>query len=476
KLSLAEGIPSVGTSYGRGLLLEALSQEGVVTGVLSSGMLVALESGNTTGYNYGVAIDVGTTTVVAYLVDLNSATVLDAAACTNGQSAWGGDVMSRIDHALTRAAGLEELHGKVIDDINGLISELCEGNDISKKNIYRITLVGNTAMHHFFFDLDTETLGRAPYEPRRSDGIELPARELGIQANEEATAYFLPLIGGFVGADTTGVILSTGIWKSNKLTLAVDIGTNGETVLGSKEGVLCCSNAAGPAFEGGQISFGMRAVPGAVERVRLKRDGDLRMKVIGNILPRGICGSGVIDLLALLLDSGIVNSSGRMLPPEKLPEEVPGPLRRRLARGQDGVRFALVEEGESPRGEPVYFTDGDVRQVQLASGAIAAARYILLKEMGRELSDIEQVLVAGAFGNHINPGSAVRMGLIPGLPPKGLKFVGNAAGDGAKMALTSRKHLELADRIREVAGHVELAGRQDYMDLFMESLAFPPQP
>ncbi|MEE9248096.1 MAG: ASKHA domain-containing protein [Dehalococcoidia bacterium] len=476
ELSLVEKVCSVAPSCYEGLPPRPLSKEGVLTGVISSGRLMALEKGNTTGYNYGVAIDIGSTTIVAYLVDLNSATVLDAAACTNGQAAWGGDVMSRINHALTNATGLDELHGKVIGDVNGLISELCEKDNISKDNIYRIVVVGNTAMHHLFFGLDVATLGLAPYEPRSRDGIELPARNLGIEVNREATAYFLPLIGGFVGADTTGVILSTGIWKAKKLSLAIDIGTNGEMVLGDKGGLLCCSNAAGPAFEGGEITFGMRAVAGAIERIRLKRNGDVRAKVIGNIPARGICGSGVIDLMALLLETGIVEPSGRMLPPERLPEKVPGPLRRRIAQGEGGVRFALVEEEESARREPIYFTAGDVRQVQLASGAIAAARRILLKEMGREVSDIEQVLIAGAFGNHITPRSAVRMGLIPDLSPERLRFVGNAAGDGAKMALASRKHLERADRIHGVAGHVELAGRQDYMDLFMEAMAFPTYP
>ncbi|MEE9324448.1 MAG: ASKHA domain-containing protein, partial [Dehalococcoidia bacterium] len=476
KISKVEKVKFVTSSCYKNLSPDHLSGEGVVTGVICNGRLMALEKGNTTGYNYGVAIDIGSATVVAYLVDLNSATVLDAAACTNGQSTWGGDVMSRINHALTNATGLNELHGRVIDDVNRLISELCEKADISKKNIYRITLVGNTAMHHFFFGLDTATLGLAPYVPQRRDGIELLARELGIEVNKEARLYFLPLIGGFVGADTIGVIMATGFWRTNKLTLAVDIGTNGETVLGNKERMLCCSNAAGPALEGGQIAFGMRAVPGAIERVKLKRDGDVRTRIIGNIPPKGICGSGVIEVLALLLESGIVGPSGRMLPPEALPETVPAPLKRRVVEDEDGVQFALVEEWETSLGKPIYFTQKDVRQVQLASGSIAAAKHILLKEMGKELWDIEQVLVAGAFGNHISPMSAVRVGLIPNLPLEKLRFVGNAAGDGAKMALTSKKHLELADYVHRVAEHVELAGRQDFMELFMGALTFPQYP
>lgn len=473
RLARAEQVSGGTLSCYKSLSRELPSEAGTVTAVLCRDRVVALERGNTTGSNYGIAVDLGTTTVAAYLVDLNSATVLDAAACSNSQSVWGADVMSRMSHALEHANGLSELQASAIGDVNGLVSELCGRSEISTDDIYRITLVGNSAMHHLFFGLDVTSLGLAPHAPRVREGIEALARELGIHANREATIHFLPLSGGFVGADTVGVIMSTGIWATEKLTLAVDIGTNGETVLGNRERILCCSNAAGPAFEGAELAFGMRAVPGAIERVRPTAEGDVRVRTIGRVSPRGICGSGVIDVIALLLQSGVVEPSGRMCPPEALPAEVPSPLASRLEQGEDGIRFALVREAESPATGAVYFTQLDVRQVQLASAAIAAARNILLKELGKELSDVKQVYLAGAFGNHIRVDSAVRLGLVPDLPRSAIRFVGNAAGDGAKMALTSRAHLELADNVARLAEHVELGGREEYMDLFMDAMTFP---
>jgi uncharacterized 2Fe-2S/4Fe-4S cluster protein (DUF4445 family) len=293
---------------------------------------------------------------------------------------------------------------------------------------------------------------------------------LGLNVNSNANGYVLPNIAGFVGADTVGVILASALHESDSIKLAIDIGTNGEVVLGSRERLLTCSCAAGPAFEGAMITHGMRAAPGAIERVQLA-DHPV-CQAIGNDLPIGICGSGLIDVMAEMLRLGVIDNTGKMLPTDDLGQHVPSELKNYLSRNDEYGPHLILSRSN---GREVVITQKDVRQVQLAKGAIRAGVEILMKELGVEPDDISEVLLAGAFGNYIRKENAIRLGLIPDFPLDKVRFIGNAAAIGAKMALVSREARKDAERISENTEYIELAMSVDFQNEFMEAMSFPEQ-
>lgn len=445
--------------YNKGATLTAIDDEPV-----------ALEVGDTRGQNYGIAIDIGTTTIAAYLVELNRGETVCAAATTNSQRRWGGDVMSRIQYAMSEPEGLVNLQRRVIQNINGLIGRLSRETNIPIERIYKITLVGNSAMYHLFFGIDPSNLGLAPYMPLMSSSICFRAGDLGIELSPQARAHFLPCIAGFVGADIVGVVIASDILDRDEIVLALDLGTNGETVLGNRHSIVCGSNAAGPAFEGDKIRQGMRAVPGAISDVKI--GSDVEVTTVQNVEAKGICGSGLIAAVSELLRVGIIDATGRILDRSELDSKLPQHLKDRIeVNPQRGNSFLLVREGY--RGRPVRLIQQDVREVQLATAAIAAGREVLLKELGIQVDDISEVLLAGAFGNYIQPKHAMRIGLIPQLPLEKVKFVGNAAGRGAKYALVSKAYAAKAEDIKAGAKFIEFAGRLDFQELFIESMFFP---
>ena len=439
-----------------------------VTLVLAPHRLIDIEPGNTVDKKYGLAVDVGTTSIVCTVVDLNTGTDVAVASALNTQAAHGADVVSRINYSVENDDGLEELSSKVTLVINQLIEEACKESGVDPENVYEVSVVGNTTMTHLLLKMPVRNLAVLPYVGVVSDPVGITASELGLSVNQNANVCVLPNIAGFVGADTVGVILASSLHESSNIKLAIDIGTNGEIVLGSHERLLTCSCAAGPAFEGAMITHGMRAAPGAIEQIQLE-DRPI-CQVIDGRQPVGICGSGLIDIVAEMLRLGIIDSTGRMSEASDLGADVPPGLKDCINRNDEyGLHLILY----SSNGREVVITQKDVRQIQLAKGAMLAGVKILMSTLGVQPDDISQVLLAGAFGNYIRKENALRMGLIPSFAADKVDFIGNAAAAGAKMALVSTKALEEAKKISRNTDYIELAMDADFQKEFMEAMMFP---
>lgn len=445
-----------------------------VTAILDGESLLAVEPGDTSDRCFGLAIDIGTTTIVVHLNDLNKGTVLDSGAMTNPQNAFGADVIARITHAASTPQGLHELQEKVIGGLNIIIAQLTEKHKVQSEEIYQAVVVGNTTMSHLFLGIDPTYLAPAPFTPVYQQAVEVEARELGLNMLSTGTVIVLPNVAGYVGSDTVGVMLAAGADHLEGINLIVDIGTNGEIVLVGKDKILTCSTAAGPAFEGAEIKNGMRASEGAIEGVHISTDVELT--VIGGGKARGICGSGLIDALAEMVRTGVVDPSGRLANKEPQLEKLPSLLRGRL-RGDGHIsEFVLVWGKDSATGEDIVLTQKDIRELQLAKGAIMAGIQILLRKMEVEPEEINRVLLAGAFGNFIKKESALGIGLLPPLPLGRIVAIGNAAGDGAKMALLSTEEKARAISLARRAIHIELSSDKDFQSAFVDSLSFGRDP
>jgi uncharacterized 2Fe-2S/4Fe-4S cluster protein (DUF4445 family) len=433
--------------------------------------VISLEPGDTSDQLFGIAFDIGTTTIVGSLIDLKNATVLAVAAATNPQNVYGADVISRITHASQVEDGLKQLQSKVIDAANQIIRQLLKQSGVARDRVYEITAVGNTTMSHLFMGIDPTYLAPAPFIPAYSRALEVEASQLGLNINPSGRVLFLPNIAGYVGSDTVGVILATNMDQREDNCAAIDIGTNGELVLAAGGRLMACSTAAGPAFEGAEIKHGMRAAAGAIEVVDYC-DGNLEIKTIEDAPACGICGSGLIDAAAALLQAGLIEPTGRFVNPEENPERIPKQFLGRLRPSQIGYEFILIPAAESETGEDIVLTQGDLRELQLAKGAIYAGLMILLKEADLKISDLDQVLLAGAFGNYIRKESALAIGLLPTIPPEKIVAVGNAAGDGSRLALASQTMRRRALELTETVEHLELSTRPDFQDIFIDALSF----
>ena len=441
-----------------------------VTAVLDGDKLLAVEPGDTSQRCFGVAIDIGTTTVVVYLMDLNKGMVVSSGAVTNPQQVFGADVISRITHAAGGPDQLREVQEKVIGGLNKILDQLCQEHEISKAEIYQAVVVGNTTMAHLFLGIDPTYLAPAPFIPVYRESVEVKASELGLSILGTGTVIMLPNVAGYVGADTVGVMLSAEADRLPGVSLIVDIGTNGEIILSGRDRILTCSTAAGPAFEGAEIKFGMRAAEGAIEGVRISEDVEL--DVIAGGKARGICGSGLIDAIAEMFKVGVIGPTGRLALGESQLETLPTLVRERLRRTERTSEFILVWGKDSASGEDIVLTQKDIRELQLAKGAIMAGIMILVREMGITLQDIDRVLLAGAFGNYIRKESAIGIGLLPSLPLENVKTIGNAAGDGAKMALLSMEERARAEALAKRAEHLELSTRKEFQEEFIKGLDF----
>lgn len=441
-----------------------------LTGVLAHGTPIAFEGGDTSTECYGAAFDIGTTTIAAYLLDLNTGKQLSVAAAMNPQAQVGDDVISRINYTMQESDGLAKLQSSVIAEMNGLLKTLCHGAEVPLDRVYEVTVAGNTCMMHLFMGIDPTHLAVAPYVPVVSRSMYVSAGELGIEVNEHGRVHVLPSIAGYVGADTVSVILSTDLYEDDRMTLAVDIGTNGEIVLGSKKRMLACSTAAGPAFEGAHIQHGMRAAPGAIDAVWF--DGNvLEFSTIGGVKAAGICGSGLLDAVSCLIEAGIIEASGRMVDSEEISEEY-SHLSGKLLLGERGNEFVLATDGESSIGGPVVVTQRDVREIQLAKGAIAAGIQTLMDRMEVHPDQLDRVVLAGAFGNYVRKESAINTGMLPDVPISKVHSIGNAAGEGAKLALISLDARKDADSIADSIEYVELTTDPGFQDRFAEALMF----
>ncbi|MBI2116040.1 MAG: DUF4445 domain-containing protein [candidate division NC10 bacterium] len=445
------------------------ASDGLTVTLFDQGLL-ALEPGDTRARAFGVAFDIGTTTVVGYLVDLSGGEVVGTASSLNPQSAFGGDLMSRIAFAQESPSNARQLHARILQLLNGQIEEICAKAGVSRDQVYKVVAVGNTAMHHLFLGIDPTHVGQAPYAPSVRRSLRVTARELGLRVHPNAPVFLLPLVAGFVGADTVGMVLSTRIYESRGTRIAVDIGTNGEVVIGSRQGLTACSAPAGPALEGAQIQCGMRGAHGAIDRVWMDRD--VAYHVIGDGPPLGVCGSGLLDAIAGMLDAGVLDASGRLHP--EPPGRVTDGLRRRVTALPGGMpAFVLAWGAETAAGKDILLTQADIRQVQLAKGAIKSG--IAMLQRLREAPDgrIEELMLAGGFGNYLNIRSAIRIGLIPSLPQDRVSYVGNAAALGAQMALVSETERRRADDLAHQIRHISLADHPDFQDVFLEAVTFP---
>lgn len=418
---------------------------------------------------YGVAVDIGTTTVVAKLLDLRDGRCLGARAVLNPQTRFGDDVISRINYAQAPER-LQEIRKVIVDCINELIRGLCRQIGIASAGIYETCVVGNTTMNHIFLGYPVEQLGQAPYRAYSVDARDVPPGELDLDMNPSGNVHCVENIAGFVGADTTAVALAVDMDSVQDRTLVVDIGTNGEIVLGTREKLYAASCAAGPALEGARIKHGSRAADGAIEAVVV--DGDICLDVIGDIPPRSICGSGLIDAVAVLLDLGVVDATGRFVDGEGI-HSLAAPIGLRLCRNDGQPAFCLAGNGQAAPSD-VILTQRDIREVQLAKAAILAGIRILMNKLGLADSDIDRVLLAGAFGNYIRPASAVRIGLLPNVPIERIQSVGNAAATGAQMTLISEECRERAARLAKRIEYVEIAHEKGFSDYFAEAMLLSP--
>jgi uncharacterized 2Fe-2S/4Fe-4S cluster protein (DUF4445 family) len=424
----------------------------------------------------GLAVDVGTTTIAAYLTDLETGEVVATESAMNPQVAFGDDLIARLHYVAHNPGGPAELQRTVVGEVNNLAGRAVERAGAARTDIFDVVMVGNTAMHHLFLGLDTRALGVAPFAPAVQGPVDTFASAIGLEFNRGCRLHVLPVEAGFIGADNVGVIIAEEPYKQDKVLLILDIGTNGELVLGNRERMLSTSCATGPAFEGSHIEFGMRAAPGAIERIRIEPGTlDVRFKVIGlegwhtdypaeQVGARGICGSGIIEAAAEMLKAGVILANGN-LDPELCHERIVF---------EDGRprKFIIARAEETAIGRPITVSLKDIRSLQLAKAALRAGEEILLKRFGVEQPD--GVVMAGAFGTYIDKHHALAIGMLPECDPDIVSSVGNAAGDGARFALLSlEKRREAAWAARE-AEFVELAIDPDFQRQYVQAMYFQP--
>lgn len=441
-----------------------------VTVVTRWSEVIAIEPGDTSQDLYGVAFDIGSTTLVGSLINLLTGDIVATHSEGNPQRAYGADVISRISYVSSEEKGLETLQTKVIDALNGIIEKLAAEAGIKPEMVYEVTVVGNTTMLHLFLGISPVYLAQAPYVAAVKSVADVRAVELGLKINPAGYCIVVPNIAGFVGADTVGVVLATNLDKSKEIRLAIDIGTNGEIVLGSEKSLYACSTAAGPAFEGAQIKFGMRAAPGAIERVDIS--DDVKIQTINSQPAIGICGSGLIDAVAEMLKVGVIDYTGRIQDPESA-SHLPDKVRKRIVEGNNGYDFILAYRAENGLEEDLLLTQKDIRELQLAKAAILAGIKILENELGIKEQDVEEVLLAGAFGTYIRKESAWRIGLVPDLGLERIRAVGNAAGVGSQLVLVSEEARQNAFEIADKVRYIELTARPEFQEKFMEAIYFP---
>jgi uncharacterized 2Fe-2S/4Fe-4S cluster protein (DUF4445 family) len=434
--------------------------------------LLTWEPGDTSAETYAVAFDLGTTTLVGTLLNTADGSERAVAAAMNPQISVGDDVISRIASARESRQNIVRLQKAVVHAFNELLGRLCREAGVPRTRIYEASVAGNTTMQHLFCGISPAALGEIPFTPAYRAGRRASAEEIGLHIHPCGRVFIFPNIGGFVGGDTVAGVLANGVHRTSETLLFVDIGTNGEIVLAHKGRLRAASCAAGPAFEGARIAAGMRAANGAIDKVLF--DGqDLACNVIGGGKVAGLCGTALIDAVAVLLDLGIVDPTGRILSGQEAPPAVTPAVRRRLHPDGNETRVLLAGGDESRSGEPIYLIQRDIRELQLASGAIRAAIALLLRRVGLEPTDLQAVLLAGGFGNFIRRENACRIGMLPAIPVERIRFVGNAASMGAKAVLLAQELRREADQIAATAEHVDLSLDPEFQMEFGMAMMFP---
>ncbi len=461
-LSLKRGLPS--------LLRDS---DYHVTAVFSGDTLIAVEKGDTCDKNYGIAVDIGTTTIVVHLLDFSSGNIIDTVSGLNRQKILGADVISRIEYCITNSHGLDTLHHKIVEQLGEMILDLLKRNSIPDNRVYSVMVAGNTTMLHLLAGIDPSGIATAPFTPGFLGRMSHPSQEFG-DFPFHALISFIPSISGYVGGDIVAGILASGMHKREEFSILIDVGTNGEIALGNKDQLFCCSTAAGPAFEGAHISCGMGGISGALDTLHID-SGILSYTTIHDTQPVGICGSGIIDTVAALLESGIVDSTGRILDQDEIEAKpVKNFMKERLIE-KDGPALLLVEASKSGTNENIIFTQKDIREVQLAKAAIAAGVATLIHEAGISLEDIGHLFIAGGFGSYISRESAALIGLIPAELLNRTEFIGNTAGQGAIECSFSREQYSQCDTIVSLTKYIELSSNVFFQGKYMECMIFPEE-
>ena len=446
-----------------------------VTAVVVDDVLIAVEPGDTTARRFGIAFDLGTTTVVATLLDLSTGAPAGVESTLNAQQPFGADVITRISATMMDPGNLDKLQNLARETLAELAQAVCAQGGVEPHEVYEVAVAGNATMTHLVLGIDPEPLGMAPFIMATRLYPEVLAADLGLAGivHPRARAVVFPAFGAYVGGDITAGLLASGMDRDARVRLFVDIGTNCEIVLGNRDWLLATAAPAGPAFEGAAIRCGMRAADGAIEVVTMTPD-ELTLKVIGDAEPQGLCGSGLVDAVTGLVKVGLLDSSGRFVPEERAAVIAPGLAGRLTTIGKERV-FVLHWRGpeESAAEDSIYLSQRDVRELQFAKAAIATGWQILLEEAGLETADVKQVLLAGSFGSYLSPASAIRIGLVPKVPVMRVVSAGNVAGEGAKMALLSLRERAGGLALLEEVRYVELSDRADFNDRFVEQLPFP---
>lgn len=429
----------------------------------SSFEILEVRAGDVSTNNYGIAVDVGTTTVVAHLLNLSHAETLDIEATYNSQIKYGDDYIQRIMYAEQNDA-MEILQESLAEDINHLISTLVKRNKISIHDISAVVCAGNTVMTHFLLGLDPTNIRKEPYLPSASFIPPFRAHEIGIKINNQGLLYTLPCVGAYVGGDITSGVLAIRLDKAEVLSLLIDIGTNGEIVLGNKDWMVCCSASAGPSFEGSGISCGMRAAKGAIEKIHITKNFDIDYKTIGDVPPAGICGSGLLDCLANFMRSGVIDRTGNF---QK------GIDTERLRSTDDGYEFILVDKSETATKRDIVITQADIQNLIRSKAAIYSAIATLIESMGMDINTIEQLYLAGGFGNYLDIRSAITIGMLPDILESKVQFVGNTSVIGAKLSLFFEDAYEVAKTIASRMTYFDLMSNNKYMEEYISANFLP---
>ncbi|MEG1336090.1 MAG: ASKHA domain-containing protein, partial [Clostridiales bacterium] len=428
----------------------------------NSAEIVLVEAGHLDTPPYGIALDIGTTTVVAALVDLASGKMLRQAGTFNRQANMGDDVISRIVYTEEEKDGLQKIQDVILETVNDLIDEVCEGEGILADELSVMMVAANTTMIHLFLGIESSFIRREPYIPGAAYVPVIKAKELGLHMNTNAGVTCFPAVASYVGGDIVSGALLTGIEKQEEIWLFIDIGTNGEMVLGNNEWLMCCACSAGPAFEGGGITFGMRAMDGAIEKVEIDKDNDFSVSyaTVNNADPVGICGSGLIDCLSKLRKAGIIDRQGKM-------QEVDT---WRMRKGSDGPEFVLASATESGIDQDVLITEADVQNLIRAKAAVYAGIRVMLNKMQLPIEVISKILIGGGFGNYLNLSDSIRIGLLPDMPSEQYDFIGNSSLKGAYKALLSRNTFNHSVELGKSLTYLELSDGNDFYDEYVQAM------
>jgi len=444
-------------------LADLMRDEETITAVTVGDHFIAVEEGDTTDEMYGVALDIGTTTVVATQIDLRKGGAVAVSSSINKQASFGGDVIARMAHAMRGGDNVEQLRRAVVDTVNDLLQQVYDESGVGPDRTYELVIVGNATMLHLLLGVRPDSIAVAPFTSTFLEPLNFRAKDIELNIHPQGRVQFFPSLGAYVGADLMGDAVATGLAREDTKRLIVDVGTNGEILIGHADRIIGTAAPAGPAFEGAEILHGMRATEGAIEGIILS-GGDVELQIIGgnDLEAKGLCGSGLIDAVAQLRAAGLVNEGGAFLPEEELASH---PLGDRMTE-HEGIRAFRFSEH-------VLLTQKDIREMQFAKGAISTGVETAMREIGWTAEDLDEVLLAGSFGSYINPESAKIIGLVPPVPVEKIKAIGNAASEGAKMALTSFREREVAFELPTWIEYLELSGVEDFNDRFIQNLGFP---